>query len=68
LEKKNAYRILVANPDRKRPPGIPRRMWVDNFKIDLKVIGWGGMDWISLDEDSDRGGALLNMVVNLRVP
>jgi hypothetical protein len=43
-EKRNAYRILVGNPEGKRLLGRPRRGWVDNIKIDLREIGWGGMD------------------------
>jgi hypothetical protein len=46
-EKMNAYRILVGEPEGKRPLGRPRRRWVDNTKIDLKEIGWDGMDWIN---------------------
>jgi hypothetical protein len=44
-EKRIAYRILVGKPEGKRPLGIPRRMWVDNIKIDLREIGWYGMVW-----------------------
>jgi hypothetical protein len=45
-EKTNAYRILVGKPEGKRPLGRPRRLWVDNFKMDLREIEWDGMDWI----------------------
>jgi hypothetical protein len=44
----NAYRTLVGKPEGKRPLGRPRRRWVDNIKMDLREIGWGGMDWIHL--------------------
>jgi hypothetical protein len=47
-EKRNAYRILVRKPEGKRPLGRQRRRWVDNIKMDLREIGWGGMDWIEL--------------------
>jgi hypothetical protein len=47
-EKRNAYRILVGKPEGKRPLGRPRRRWMDNIKIDLREIGWDGMDWIDL--------------------
>jgi hypothetical protein len=47
-EKRNAYRILVGKPEGKKPLCRPRRRWVDNSKIDLREIGWGGMDWIYL--------------------
>jgi hypothetical protein len=46
--KTNAYRILVRNPEGKRPLGRPRRKRVDNIKLDLREIGWDGMDWIDL--------------------
>jgi hypothetical protein len=47
-ETRNAYRILVGKPEGKRPSGKPRRRWVDNIKMDLREIGWDGMDWIVL--------------------
>jgi hypothetical protein len=47
-KKRNAYRILVEKPERKRPLGRPRRRWEVNIKMDLREIGWGGMDWIDL--------------------
>jgi hypothetical protein len=47
-EKRNAYRILVGNLERKRPLGRPRRRWVNNIKMDLREIEWSGMDWIDL--------------------
>jgi hypothetical protein len=46
--KRNAHRILVGKPERKRPLGRPRRRWEDNITINLREIGWGGMDWIYL--------------------
>jgi hypothetical protein len=52
-KKRNAYRILVGNPEGKRPLGRPRHRWVDNFKIDLRGIGWDGMDCIDLAQDRD---------------
>jgi hypothetical protein len=48
-EKRNAYRILVGKPEGKRPLGRPGRRWEDNIRMDLREIGWGGMDWIHLD-------------------
>jgi hypothetical protein len=53
-EKSNAYRILVGKPEGKKPLQRPRRMWVDNIKIDLREIGWDGMDWIDLVQDRDQ--------------
>jgi hypothetical protein len=67
-EKRNAHRILVGKPEGKRPLGRPRRWWVDNIKIDLREIGWDGMDWIDLAQDRDQWRALVNTVMNLRVP
>jgi hypothetical protein len=66
--KRNAYRILVGNPEGKRPLGRPRRRWVDNNKMDLREIGCGGADWIDLVRDRDRWRAFVNKVMNLRIP
>jgi hypothetical protein len=59
-ENRNAYRILVGMPEGKRPLGRPRRMWVDNIKMDLREIGWDGMDWIDMAQDRDQWRALVN--------
>jgi hypothetical protein len=67
-EKKNVYRLLVGKPEGKRPLGRPRHRWVDNIKMDLLDIGWGGVDWIGLAEDRDKWRALVNADMNLRVP
>jgi hypothetical protein len=67
-EKTNAYRILVGKPEGRRPLGRPRPRSVDNIKIDLREKGWDGVDWMDLAEDRDRWMALLNTVMNLRVP
>jgi hypothetical protein len=67
-EKRNAYRLLVKKPDGKRPLGRPRRRWVDNIKIGLLEIGWSDGDWIGLAQDRDKWRALVNAVMNLRVP
>jgi hypothetical protein len=61
-EKRNAYRISVGKPERKGPLGTPTRRWVDNIKIDLREIGWDGMDWIDLAQDRDQWRALVNKV------
>jgi hypothetical protein len=66
-EKRNAYRLLVRKPEGKRPLGRPRHRWVDNIKMDLLEIGWGGLDWIGLARDRDNWRALVNLVSNLRV-
>jgi hypothetical protein len=53
-EKRNAYRILVGNPERKVSLGRPRRRWVYNIKMDLREIGWSGMDWVQLAQARDQ--------------
>ena len=58
----------MGKPEGKRPPGTPRRRWEDNIKIDLQEVACGGMDWIDLAEDKDRWRALVNAVMNFRVP
>jgi hypothetical protein len=65
---RNAYRILVGMPEGKRRLGRPRRRRVDNIKMDLREIGWGVMDWIDLAQIRDQWRALVNAVMNLRVP
>jgi hypothetical protein len=67
-EKKNVYRILVGNLDGKRPLGRPRRKRVYNMKMDLREIGWDGIDWIDLAQGRDQWRALINTIMNLRVP
>jgi hypothetical protein len=64
----NAYRILVGKPEGKRPLGRPRRRCLDNIKMDLREIRWGGMVWIELAQDRDKWRVLVNTVMNLRVP
>jgi hypothetical protein len=61
-------RILVGKSDGKKPLGRPRRRWVDNIKMDLREIRWDGMDWLDLAQDRDQLMALVNTVMNLRVP
>jgi hypothetical protein len=58
----------VGNPEGKRPLGRPRHRWVDSIKIYLREIGWDGMDWIDLAQYRDQLRALVNAVMNLRVP
>jgi hypothetical protein len=66
-ERRGAYRALVGKPEGWRLLGRPRRRWEDNFKMDLREVGWGGMDWINVAQDRDRWRALVNAVMNLRV-
>jgi hypothetical protein len=67
-EKRNAYRILVGVPEGKRPLRRPRCRCMDNIKMDLREIGWDGMDWIDLAQNRNQWRALVNTVMNLRVP
>jgi hypothetical protein len=67
-EKRNACRILVRKPEGKGSLGRQRRRWVDNIKMELRDIGWGGMDWVDLAQDRDQWRALMNTVMYLRVP
>jgi hypothetical protein len=64
----NTYRILVRKPEGKRPLGRPRRRWVENMNMDLRDIGWGGMNLIDVAQDRDQWRALVNTVMNLRFP
>jgi hypothetical protein len=63
-EKRNTYRLLMRKPEGKRPLGRPRRRWVDNIRMDLGEVGWGD----GLAKDRNRWRALVNSVLNLRVP
>jgi hypothetical protein len=63
-----AYNILVGRPEGRRPLGRPRCRWEDNIKMDLREIGFVGVDWIHLRQDRDRWQALVNTVMNLRFP
>jgi hypothetical protein len=67
-EKRNSYRLLVGKSEGKRPLERPRRRWEDNIRMDLGEVGWGDVDWIGLAKDKNRWRALVNSVLNLRVP
>jgi hypothetical protein len=66
-EKRNAYRLLVGNPERRRPLGRPRHRWLDNIRMVVVEVGWGDVVWIGLAQDRDRWRALVNPVLNLLV-
>jgi predicted small integral membrane protein len=67
-EKRNVYRLLVGKPEGKKPLGRPRRRWIDNIMMDLLEKGLIVMDWIGLAQDRYRWRALVNSVMNIRVP
>jgi hypothetical protein len=67
-EKRNGYRLLVGKPEGKRPLGRPRRRCMDNIRMDLGEVGWGDVDWIGLSQDGNRWRALVNSVLNCRIP
>jgi hypothetical protein len=67
-EVRGAYNILVGKPEGRRPLGRPRRRWEDNIRMDIREIGFGDVDWIHWAQDRDRWWALVNTVMNLRVP
>ena len=65
---RGAYRVLVGRPERKKVLGRPRRKREDNIKMGIQEMGWGNMDWIDMAQDRDKWGAVVNAVMNLRVP
>jgi hypothetical protein len=67
-EVRGSYSILVGRPEGRRPLGRPRHRWEDNIKMDLREIEFGDVDWIHWAQDRDRWRALVNTVMNLRVP
>jgi hypothetical protein len=67
-ERRVVNRVLVGKPEGKRPLGRPRRRWEDNVKMDLQEVGCGGIHWIDLAQGRDRWRALVNAVMNVRVP
>ena len=62
------HRVLVGKSEGKRPLGRPRRRWEDNIKMDLQEVGVGCEDWMGLAQNRDRWPALVNTVMNFRVP
>jgi hypothetical protein len=68
MEGRGEYRVLVGKPEGKGPMGRPRCRWEDNIKMDLQEVGYGSKDWIELAQDRDKWQALVNAVMNRRVP
>jgi len=67
-DRRGVFRVLVGEPQGKRPLGRPRPRWEDNIKMDLQEVGRGSMDWIELAQDRNRWQALVNAVMKFRVP
>jgi hypothetical protein len=65
---RNACSVLVGKPEGRRPLGRPKRRWEDNMKMNLREMCWGGRDCIQVAQDTDQWRALVNIVLNLRVP
>jgi hypothetical protein len=65
-ENRNANRLLVRKPERKRPLGRPRHRWVEYIKSDLVEVGWGALEWIGLVQDRDKCRVLVNVVMKIR--
>jgi hypothetical protein len=66
-EERKVYKVLVGNPEGKRPLGRPRRKWEDGIRMDIREIGLGVVDWIRLAQDMNRWRAVVSVVMNLRV-
>jgi hypothetical protein len=64
---RNVHNIFVRKPEGKRSFGRPRRRWEDNIRMDLREMGWDGVDYMYLAQDRDQWRALLNTVMNIRV-
>jgi hypothetical protein len=64
----NAYRILVGKPEVKISLQRPRHVWEDNIKMNLRELGWCGINWIYQAQDRGKCSALVNRVMNLRIP
>jgi len=67
-ERRGVYKVLVGKPEGKRPLRRPTRRWEDSITIDLRKVECGDMDWTELAKERDRWRALVNGVINLRVP
>jgi hypothetical protein len=67
-ENRGIYRVLVGKPEGKRQLGRHKHRWEDNIKMDLQLVGYGGVDWIKLAQDTDKWWALVNLAMNLQIP
>jgi hypothetical protein len=67
-KKRNAFKIVMRKPERKRPLEKSRRRWEDNIKMHVRKTEWGGMDWIGMDQNREKWKVLMNMVMKLRLP
>jgi hypothetical protein len=67
-DKRSVCRVLVGKPEGKRPLGRPTRGWEDNIKMNIQEVGCGNMDWNEMAQNRDRCRALVNVVMDLRVP
>jgi hypothetical protein len=67
-ERRGIYRVLVGKPEGNRPLERPRHRWKDNINMDIQQVRCGSMEWIELAQDSDSWRALVNVIMNLRVP
>jgi hypothetical protein len=68
VKRREAYMLLVRKPEGNGPLERPRHRWLDNIEMDIRVKGWGSVDWIDVAQDGDQWSALVNTVMNLRVP
>jgi hypothetical protein len=67
-EKRKAFSLLLEKPERKKSQIVPRNRWMDNIKMDIIEIGCAGVDWIGLAQDKNKWRALVNAVMNFRIP
>jgi hypothetical protein len=65
---RDAYKILAGRTEGRKPLGRHKRRWEDNIRMDLRELGWEGVDWIRLGQDRDQWRAVVNTVMNIRVP